>query len=316
MQKKVQTDTIMNRIFPSFILFALIFLAPAAQAKMEVVATTPDFASIATEIGGNRVSVTTLAKATEDPHFVDAKPSFIVKLNRADAVIEGGAELEIGWLPALLDQSRNAKLALGAPGRISCSQGISLVEVPATLDRSRGDIHAAGNPHYMPDPFNAKIVGENIANTFCRLDPQSCDTYRANLKRFTDDLDKKMGEWEKLLAPHKGQRLVAYHDTWPYFARRFGLNIDLFLEPKPGIPPTPVHLAEVVSRMKTDHIHVILVEPYQNRKTAEAVAADTGATVVNVAQFPGGIKGTDKGYIELMDVLVHSIAKALGEVKR
>ena len=306
----------MNRIQPFFVLGALIVLAPAAQARLEVVATTPDFGSIAGQIAGSRGSVTTLAKPTEDPHFVDAKPSFIVKLNRADALVEGGAELEIGWLPALLDQSRNAKLALGAPGRISCSRGISLVEIPTTLDRSRGDIHAAGNPHYMSDPVNAKIVAEHLANAFCQLDPKSCDTYQANLRRFVGDMDSKMAEWDKLLAPFKGQRIVAYHNTWPYFARRFGLNIDLFLEPKPGIPPTPVHLAEVVSRMKADHIHVILVEPYQNRRTAEAVAADTGAMVVDVTQFPGGVKGTDKGYIELMDYLVTSIARALGEGKK
>jgi len=129
-------------------------------------------------------------------------------------------------------------------------------------------------------------------------------------------LESKTKEWEKLLAPFKGQRLVAYHNTWPYFARQFGLNIDLFLEPKPGIPPTPVHLAEVVSRMKAEHVRVILVEPYQNRRTAEAVAADTGAMVVDVAQFPGGVKGTDKGYIELMDYLVNSIAKALSEGRK
>ena len=316
MRKTVKPNTLMNKVFPLLVLCALAIPVSAAQAKLEVVATTLDFGSIATEIGGNRASITTLAKPTEDPHFVDAKPSFIVKLNRADAVVEGGAELEIGWLPALLDQSRNSKLALGAPGRIYCSQGISLVEIPATLDRSRGDIHAAGNPHYMTDPVNAKIVAEHIANAFCRLDAKSCDTYRANLKKFTGELDKKMVEWEKLLAPFKGQRVVAYHNTWPYFARRFGLSIDLFLEPKPGIPPTPLHLAEVISRMKAGHIHAILVEPYQNRKTAEAVAADTGATVVEVAQFPGGVKGTDKGYIELMDYLVNSLARALSEARQ
>ena len=316
MRKEVKPDTLMNKIFPILVLCALAILAPAAQAKLEVVATTLDFGSIATEIGGNRASITTLAKPTEDPHFVDAKPSFIVKLNHADAVVEGGAELEIGWLPALLDQSRNSKLALGAPGRIYCSQGISLVEIPATLDRSRGDIHAAGNPHYMTDPVNAKIVAEHIADAFCQLDAKSCDTYRANLKKFAEELDKKTVEWEKLLAPFKGQRIVAYHNTWPYFARRFGLSIDLFLEPKPGIPPTPVHLAEVVSRMKAEHVRVILVEPYQNRRTAEAVAAETGATVVAVAQFPGGVKGTDKGYIELMDYLVNSLARALSEARK
>jgi len=306
----------MNKVSPFLIVYALIFLAPAAQAKVEVVATTPDFGSIAAEIGGSRASVTTLAKPTEDPHFVDAKPSFIVRLNRADAVVEGGAELEIGWLPALLDQSRNPRLAPGAAGRISCSQGISLLQIPATLDRSRGDIHAAGNPHFMTDPQNVKIVAEHIASAFCQLDPKSCDSYRANLGKFTAELESKSAEWEKVLAPFKGQRIVAYHDTWPYFARRFGLNIDVFLEPKPGIPPTPVHLAEVISRMKAEHIHVILVEPYQNRKTAEAVAADTAATVVDVAQFPGGVKGTEKGYIELMDYLVNSVAKALGEGRK
>ena len=306
----------MNNVPPYLIVCALIFLAPAAQAKLEIVATTPDFGSIAAEIGGSRASVTTLAKPTEDPHFVDAKPSFIVKLNRADALVEGGSELEIGWLPALLDQSRNSRLALGAAGRISCSQGISLVEIPATLDRSRGDIHAAGNPHYMTDPVNAKIVAEHIANAFCQLDAKSCDTYRANLKKFTDELDKKTVEWAKRLAPFEGQRVVAYHNTWPYFARRFGLSIDLFLEPKPGIPPTPVHLAEVMSRMKAERAHVILVEPYQNRKTAEAVAGETGATVVDVAQFPGGVKGTDKGYLEMMDYLVNSLARALGEARK
>lgn len=306
----------MNKASPFLIACALIFLSPAARAKLEVVATTPDFGSIAAEIGRGHASVTTLAKPTEDPHFVDAKPSFIVKLNRADAVVEGGAELEIGWLPALLDQSRNPRLALGAPGRISCSQEISLLQIPASLDRSRGDIHAAGNPHFMTDPLNAKIVAEHIANAFCQLDPKSCDGYRTNLKKFAAALESKSAEWEKVLAPFKDQRIVAYHDTWPYFARRFGLNIDLFLEPKPGIPPTPVHLAEVVSRMKAGHIHVILVEPYQNRKTAEAVAADTGATVVDVAQFPGGVKATDNGYIELMDYLVNSVGKALSEGKK
>src|SRR5438045_3274750 len=203
----------MKFFFRRLVLSALFMLAPAAQAKLEVVATTPDFGSIVAEIVGHRASVTTLAKPTEDPHFVDAKPSFIVKLNRADAVVEGGAELEIGWLPALLDQSRNSKLALGAPGRIYCSQGISLVEIPATLDRSRGDIHAAGNPHYMTDPVNAKIVAEHLANAFCQLDPKSCDTYRANLKKFAGQLDGRMAEWNRLLAPFQGQRIVAYHNT-------------------------------------------------------------------------------------------------------
>src|SRR5258707_2689718 len=150
-----------------FVPFVLFTLCHPALAKLNVVATTPDLASIAKEIGVEAIDLTTLAKPTEDPHFVDAKPSFIVKLNRADALIEGGAELEIGWLPALLDQSRNSKLAAGAPGRIACAAGIQLLEVPSTLDRSKGDIHAAGNPHFMVDPLNAQIVAQHIAHSFC-----------------------------------------------------------------------------------------------------------------------------------------------------
>ena len=290
-------------------------LAFGAQAKLNVVATTPDLAAIAREIGGDAITLTTLAKPTEDPHFVDAKPSFIVKLNRADVLIEGGAELEIGWLPALLDQSRNEKLAPGASGHVLCSQGVQLLEVPATLDRSKGDIHAAGNPHYLVDPANAKIVAQNIAEAFCTLDAKSADAYRANLKKFDDTLDTKMVEWQKTLEPFRGQEVVAYHNSWLYFGGRFGLKIDLFLEPKPGIPPTPAHLAEVITKMKADNARVIIVDPYLNHKTAEAVASHTDAVVVDVTQFPGGVKGTEGGYIPMMDYLLNSLAKALSEKK-
>ncbi len=282
-----------------------------SEAKLETVATTPDLAAIAQEIGGNQLSLTILAKATEDPHFVDAKPSFIVKLNRADALIEGGAQLEIGWMPSLLDGARNPKLAPGAPGRIACAEGVPLLEVPATLDRSQGDVHAMGNPHFLVDPANAKIAAQHIADAFCRLDPKASEAYRANLTSFSRHLDEKIVEWQKRLEPFRGRRLVAYHNTWPYFARRFDLRIDLFLEPKPGIPPTPAHMASVIGRMRTEHIHVILAEPFQNRRTAEKVAADTGAVVVEMTQYPGGVKGSEGGYLQMMDYLVRSVATAL-----
>ena len=288
-----------------------IALCEPASARLNVVATTADLGSIAKEIGGEHVELTILAKPTEDPHFVDAKPSLIIKLNRADVLIEGGAELEIGWLPRLLDEARNAKLAAGAPGRVACSQGVPLKEIPATLDRSRGDIHAAGNPHYVVDPVNAKIIAQNIATAFCALDEKSAEAYRANLKKFTDRLDAKLVEWQKKLAPFKGQQVVAYHNSWLYFGDRFGLKIDLFLEPKPGVPATPKHLADIILRMKADNVHVILVDPYLNRRTAETVAARTAATVVDVTQFPGGVKGTEGGYIALMDYLVNAVAGAL-----
>jgi zinc/manganese transport system substrate-binding protein len=280
-------------------------------AKLNVVATTPDLAAIAREIGGDHIDLLTLAKPAEDPHFVDAKPSFMVKLNHADVLIEGGAELEIGWLPALLDQARNPKLAQGAPGHVACAQGVQLLEVPSTLDRSRGDIHAAGNPHYIIDPVNAKIVARTITDAFCAQDEKASDAYRANAKKFTDALDARLAAWQRTLAPFKGQQVAAYHNSWLYFGERFGLKIDLFLEPKPGIPPTPTHLAEVITRMKADKVHVILVDPYLDRRTAVAVAGRTGATVVDVTQFPGGIKGTEGGYLALLDYLVNAVAKAL-----
>jgi len=281
------------------------------HASLKVVATTPDLAALAREIGGDLVDVTTLAKPTEDPHFVDAKPSFLVKLNRADALIEGGAELELGWLPPLLDGARNARLAPGAPGRINGRQGVQMLDVPATLDRAKGDIHAAGNPHYLTDPANARIVASHLAEAFSQLDPPSADTFRASLQRFTDQLDAKLVGWQKRMEPYRGRHLVAYHDSWPYFARRFGLKIDIFLEPKPGLPPAPAHLAEVMTRMKQENARVILVEPYLNRRTAETVARNTGATVVDAAYLPGGVKGTGDGYVNLIDHLVTSIAQAL-----
>jgi len=283
------------------------FFAANTQAKLNVVATTPDFGAIAKEIGGDKIEVTTLARPTEDPHFVDAKLNFIVKLNHADAVIEGGAELEIGWLPPLLEGARNEKLEAGKPGHIACAEGVLLLEVPSTLDRSKGDIHAAGNPHYMSDPVNGKIAAERIANSFCQIDPKNCDTFKANLKKFDARLDAKLAEWEKLVAPFKDKVIVSYHNSWPYFAHRFGLKMDLFLEPKPGIPPTPSHLAEVITKMKSENIKVIIVEPFLNRKTAEAVANHTGAVVVDVAAFPK----ENESYIDWIDSLVKSVAQAM-----
>lgn len=301
----------MNLILVSAV--AWLSLTLPAPAKLNVVATTPDFAAVAKAIGGNQVEITTLAQPTEDPHFVDAKPSLILKLNRAQVLLEGGAELELGWLPPLLQGARNPRLAAGAPGRILCNQGVSMLEVPVTLDRSEGDIHAAGNPHYMTDPANAQIVANHLTEVFCQLDPKSAESYRANLKTFSDRLTAKMVEWQKLLAPFQGRHVVAYHNSWPYFARRFGLKIQLFLEPKPGLPPTPVHLTEVIARMKAEQARVIFVEPYLDRRTAESVARSTGAKVMDVAYLPGGIKGTEDDYLKLMDYLVTSLAKALAE---
>jgi len=289
--------------------------ASRASAALHVVATTPEYGAIAAAIGGDKISVATLAKPTEDPHFVDAKPSHIVTLNRADVLIEGGAELETGWLPPLLEGARNTKIAAGAPGHIRASEGIQLLDVPAVLDRSQGDIHAAGNPHFMMDPESAKVVAQHLADSFCGLDAGSCAAYKANTAAFLAKLDAKTAEWAAALAPYKGMPIVTYHPTWRYFAKRFGLTSEVYLEPKPGIPPSPPHLAEVMQMMTAQKIHAILVEPFQSRKTAEAVAARTGAVVVDVCQFPGGLPGTDRDYIALLDADVKAIVAGLGAGK-
>jgi zinc/manganese transport system substrate-binding protein len=294
---------------------ALLVAARSAHAKLDVVATTPDFAAVATAVGGNEVSVLALAKPTEDPHFVDARPSHVVKLNRADALIEGGAELEIGWLPPLVEGARNSKIATGAPGRIVASEGIQLLDVPTSVDRSKGDMHALGNPHFMLDPEDAKQVAAHIADAFCRIDAPHCSTYRANLSRFTESIDRKMQEWRAALAPFAGSEIVTYHVSWRYFAQRFDLKADTFLEPKPGIPPSPPHLAEVIGKMNAEHIRAILVEPFQPRKVAEAVASHTGAQIASVAQFPGALPGTDNDYIALVDGNVKAIVQALGTAR-
>jgi ABC-type Zn uptake system ZnuABC Zn-binding protein ZnuA len=290
-------------------------LAFGAEAKLNVVVTTPDLASIAREVGGDKIEVTTLGRPTEDPHFVDAKPSFIVKLNKADALIEGGAELESGWLPSLLAGARNAKITADAPGRIRCNEGISMLEVPDKLDRSKGDLHAAGNPHFVIDPMNARIVAAHLADALGKMDVANRALYAANAKKFNDLLEMKLAQWQAKLAPFKGAQVVAYHNSWRYFAERYGLKIEILLEPKPGIPPSPAHLAEVISKMKSSGARVVMVDPYLNRKTAETVATQTGATVVDVTQFPGGVKGTEGGYVVLQDYLVNALAKALGEKK-
>lgn len=286
------------------------FGIPPAAKTLNVVATTPDLAALAREIGGDAVSVTALAKPTEDPHFVDPKPSHLITLNRADVLIEGGAELELGWLPPLLDNARNSRIAAGAPGRVVASQGIRMTEVPATFDRSKGDIHSLGNPHFMVDPLNAKIVAADIAEHLARIDPTNAEKFRANLARFNATVDRKLPEWQRQLAPYRGTRIVTYHKDFVYFAARFNLDIVQTLEPKPGIAPSPAHLADVVAAMKSSKARVILVQPYQNHRTAETVARQTGARVVEMPQQPGAVPNTAT-YFDLMDYLVRSLVGAL-----
>src|SRR5215813_10215497 len=292
------------------LLSAITTCAFAAQAKLNVVATLPDFGSLAREIGGDKVNVTVLAKATEDPHFVDARPSFVVALRNADVLIDGGAELELGWLPPLLQNARNPKIEVGKPGRIQASEGIRLMNVPANATRAAGDVHALGNPHFTVDPIIAKAIAQHIAQSFSALDPANAAFYQANYKKLESAINAKLQEWGAAMLPFHDQHVVAYHDSWPYFGHRFGVNIDIFLEPKPGIPPSPSHLTEVIAQMKAQHIKAIIVEPFHDRRIAEKVASATGAKVVEFSQFPGGLPGTDS-YVKLIDALISRLAAAL-----
>ncbi|MEO5589411.1 MAG: metal ABC transporter substrate-binding protein [Gemmatimonadaceae bacterium] len=295
-------------------LVALAGSSTSAIAQLRVVATTPDLASIAEAIGGKAVRVTALAKPTEDPHFVDAKPSHIVTLNRADVLIDGGAELELGWLPPLLESARNSKIGAGSPGRIVASQGIRMIEVPTSFDRSKGDVHSMGNPHLLVDPLNAKIVAANIANHLAQVDPKSSSLYKTNLARFNSQIDTKLAEWQRMMAPYKGARIVTYHKDFGYLTERFNLVTVENLEPKPGIAPSPSHLAKVIGTMRSTGARVILVQPYQNRRTAETVARQAGGKVLDVSQQPGAKPRTDS-YIDMMDNIVRTLAAGLGASK-
>ena len=288
----------------------LITAAFSANAKLKVVATLPDLGSLAREIGGDKIELSVLAKPTEDSHFVDARPSFVVELRDADVLIDGGAELEIGWLPPLLQNARNPKIDVGKPGRVQASQGLRLMNVPTSATRAAGDVHAFGNPHFVVDPIIAKTVALHIAQAFSAVDAANAASYDANFKKFEATINAKLQEWGAAMLPFKGQNVVAYHDSWPYFAHRFGVNIDTFLEPKPGIPPSPSHLAEVIEKMKAQKIKAIIVEPFHDRKIAERVASATGAKVVDFAQYPGGLPGTDS-YVKLIDKLIANLSAAL-----
>jgi zinc/manganese transport system substrate-binding protein len=289
----------------------ILLLCPLiAQAKLNVVATLPDFGSLAREIGRDKIDVVVLGKPNEDPHFVDLRPNFVGTLRKADVLIDGGAGLELGWLPPLLQKARNPKLDIGKPGRVQASHGIRLIEIPTNVTSAAGDAHPNGNPHFTVDPLIAKGVAERIAKSLAAVDPPNAGFYDGNYKKFETVINTKLQWWRGALQLLQDQHVAAYHDSWPYFAHRFGLKIDVFLEPNPGIPPSASQLSDVIQKMKRDHIKAIIVEPYQDRRIVDTVARSTEAKVVEVSQFPGGIPGTDS-YVSLINQLVKRLADAL-----
>ena len=282
-----------------------------ARAQLEVVTSTTDLYDIAKAVGGDRIEASHISEGYQDPHFVEAKPSYVLQLRDADVFAFVGLDLEVGWMSLLLEGSRNAKITAGSPGHLDVSKTIPVLDVaPGRVDRSQGDVHPLGNPHYWLDPDNAKRIAVLFQRTFTALDRAGAATYARNAADFAARLDAASAEWESQLAQIRGKPVVAWHTSWRYFAQYTGMNIVGFVEPKPGVPPSAQHLAGLIQTMRRTGAKVIVMEPFYDRKVADRIAGLTGATVLVLPPSVGGIKGVDS-YIDLMRHNLTTLARAL-----
>jgi zinc/manganese transport system substrate-binding protein len=298
------------------LLLALIVATPtlaSAQGKLNVITTVEDLAAIAREVGGDRITVESIARGYQDPHFVEAKPSFILKLQKADVLIVVGRELEIGWLPPLQTQSRNSKVQIGGPGYLDASLNAEILEIPTgQITRAMGDVHPLGNPHYWLDPENGKRIAKSIADKFSELRPNDRAYFQQQLASFTERLAAAEKRWLQMMAPYKGTKAVTYHRSFPNFAERFGIEIVGYVEPRPGIPPTPQHTLDLINEMKRQNVKLVLVEPYFDLKTPQSIGRATGAEVLVMPPSVGGVKEiTD--YFKLFD---YDINLLIGAIKK
>lgn len=282
-----------------------------AQAALKVITTTQDAAALTRAVGMDRVDVKALARGYQDPHFLEAKPTSMVALNRADLVVSIGLDLEIGYLPALINGAHNDRLQAGSPGSLDLSQAIAPLEVIAVADRSQGDIHPNGNPHYWLDPENGRLMARAIAGRLTQLDPEGKAAYAANLAAFEKTLTEKEAAWAKAMAPLAGQPIVTFHKSWSYFVKTYKLDVVGFVEPKPGIPPTPLHTLELIRLCQAKNVKVVMVEVFYDARPAQLIASKTSA---KVAVVPNSVLGVDeaKTYFELFDVIVAAVVKAYG----
>lgn len=301
------------------ILFALAIatgalLAPqalGAPRKLRVVTSTTDLMALSKEVGGPLVSVESIAQGYQNPHSVDLKPSYMLKLSKADAFMVVGLDFDLVWAQQIIEGSRNPGIYRGAPGYVDVSRGVPLLESPhQKVSRAEGDIHVFGNPHYWLDPQNAKIIVRNIAEGLARVSPRDADAFRRNAARYSAEIDRQMKGWLEQMRPFRGAKIVAYHNSWPYFARRFGLRVVDFVEPKPGIAPSPAHIAKLIDLMKREQVKVIIKEPYFSERVPKMVASKTGAQVVTLAPSVGGERGADT-YIELIQHNLDKLTRAL-----
>ncbi|MCH8841915.1 MAG: zinc ABC transporter substrate-binding protein [SAR324 cluster bacterium] len=297
----------LRNIMTLFVSAIMIFaVTHSAQANLNIVATTPEIAALVREVGGDRVSVRSISKPLQDPHYVDAKPSFMVHVNRADALFFIGLELEIGWLPLLIQGARNPDLMT-----VELSRGIAVAGKPTgPVSRAGGDIHPQGNPHYWVDPRNGAIMAATIAETLQSLDADSAVYYGQRLAAFRETLSAKMDEWLLLLAPYKGTPIVDYHTAWVYFAAWAGLNIRNQVEAKPGIPPTPSHVQGLMTQIAQERIPLILQANYLDPKISDFLARKTGIHVLRLPATIGGEEGI-ASYWDFFDTVVMRIADAL-----
>jgi len=282
----------------------------AAAKKLNVITATTDLASLAQEVGGDKINVESMAKGYQDPHFVEAKPSFLLKLRQADLLVVVGLQLEIGWLPPLITQSGNSRIQVGANGYLDASQFAEILEIPqGSITRAMGDVHPLGNPHYWLDPDNGRRVAKGIAGKLGEMDPEDAAYFQQRFQDFDHRLSEADKKWQADMKPFRAQKVITYHNSAPNFAHHFGLNVVGFVEPRPGIPPTPSHTLEVINMMKRDHVKVIMVEPYFDRKTPDSIARETGGTVVEYLPSVGGVKEVTT-YFQLFDYDIALLTKA------
>ena len=293
------------------ILVTLLSVTAAAQAgKLKVVTTTSDLASIAEAVAGDLATVKSISSGNQDPHHLQARPKYVMMARNADLWIRTGLDLEVGWEAPVIDGSRNRNIRPGQPGHLDASVNIQKLQVPDInlLSRAMGDVHAQGNPHYLIDPENARLVAGDIAGRLARLDPKNAETYKENARAFAGRIDEKMAEWKQKMEPLKGTSIVTYHKSLIYFCERFGISIAIELEPKPGVPPSPTHLTRVIETVEADGIDVIFQEPWYSRKAAERIAEKSGARIIEAPIYTGSDPEAED-YIGLIDLIVKRLTE-------
>ncbi len=300
----------MKRIIVLTLFFFTLWPGFAHGEVLQVVTSIMDLASLAKEVGVNRVEVFSLAKGYENPHYVSPRPSFLLKLRDADLLIANGLELETGWLPGLIAQSRNEKI-LTPQGYLDASEGADIIEKRSgPLSRVEGDVHPFGNPHYMLDPINVGRVAEHIAKKMGEIQPKDASFFEANAKRFQEELLRREKQWAKDAQPLKNLPVITYHKTWSYFAAYFGLDVVGFIEPKPGIPPSPAHVFEIQNLITVKDVKLIIVEPYFDQKLPESIGKKNGIPVLMLPPAVGGVESV-KTYFQLVEYNLQVIRKAI-----